>query len=65
MMKESLRQQVKASAAEYESFNRGEWIFGWPSQIVLTLDQVFWTQSIEQEGISKMKSDPFSLKRVF
>ncbi len=29
------------------------------------MDQVFWTQQIEQEGISKMKTDPFSLKRVF
>ena len=32
---------------------------------MLTLDQVFWTQAIEQEGISKMALENNALKRVF
>lgn len=40
-------------------------MFKWPSQVVLTLDQVFWTQAIEVDGIAKMKNEPNSLKRVF
>ena len=40
-------------------------MFKWPSQVVLTLDQVFWTQAIEADGIAKMKNEPNALKRVF
>lgn len=39
-MKDSLRFNIVRAAAEYSDDSKGEWIFKWPSQVVLTLDQV-------------------------
>lgn len=64
-MKESLRQQVRLSSEDYYQRPRSQWIFEWPSQVVLTLDQVFWTSMIEKDGISKHQRDPSSLKKVY
>jgi dynein heavy chain len=42
-MRDSLRDLVKRSGADYSDDTRKEWVFKWPAQIVLTMDQVFWT----------------------
>lgn len=64
-MKDSLRDLVRKSAAEYSPEVRKHWLFSWPSQIVLTLDQVFWTTQVENEGITQMKKDKAALKEVY
>lgn len=56
-MRHSLRRLVKESAADYAERPRREWLFKWAQQVILTMDQVQWTQSIEKEGIVKLKSD--------
>ena len=37
-MRDSLRALVKRASGEYSRQDRPNWIFAWPSQIVLTLD---------------------------
>lgn len=37
-MRDSLRDLVKRSSTAYSAKNRKNWIFDWPSQIVLTMD---------------------------
>jgi len=46
-MRDSLRDLIKKSSADYSTENRKDWLFNWSSQIVLTLDQVFWTILVE------------------
>ena len=64
-MRDSLRDLVKRRGKAYSTETRKDWIFQWSSQIVLTMDQVFWTTLIEDEGISKMNVDPAAMKKVF
>jgi hypothetical protein len=64
-MRDSLRDLIKKSSADYSTENRKNWLFNWSSQIVLTLDQVFWTILVEQEGITQMKTNPSAMKDVY
>ncbi len=64
-MRDSLRQCVRAAAADYSVEGRKKWIFNHSSQIVLTMDQVFWTSLVENEGITQMKADPNALREVY
>jgi hypothetical protein len=51
-MRGSLRQQAEKAKAAVASQERREWLFGWPAQIVLALDQCRWTQTVEEKGLS-------------
>ncbi len=56
---------MRDSAAEYDPTTRSEWLFKWSSQVILTLDQVIWTQNIEKDGILRMEKEPSSMKRMY
>lgn len=50
-MRDSLRDLIKRGTAAYSSSGRNKWVFDWPQQIVLTLEQVLWTHEIEEGAI--------------
>lgn len=47
-MRGELRGVLKASVAAYAGAPRDRWLFEWPSQIVLVVNQIFWCQEVEQ-----------------
>ena len=47
-MRDSLRSNVRDSTAQYHSVAKAEWIFAWPQQIVLAIDQIDWTERLEK-----------------
>jgi len=64
-MRDSLRSQVLSAQAVSLTQDRKEWLFGWPAQVVLALDQCRWTQTVEELGLRGQREDPAALKRVF
>lgn len=38
---------VKGGAPKGKSRNRDEWTLAWPGQVVLAVDQIFWTHGVE------------------
>lgn len=50
-MRMSLRASTAAALEHQETQVRSEWLFGWPAQIVLALDQCRWTESVEDKGL--------------
>ena len=64
-MRDSLRDLIKRGSAAYSKETRKDWIFQWPSQIILTLDQVLWTTAIEVKGIKKMENDSGAMKKAY
>jgi len=59
-MRESLKTIFEKAAAEYSPETRATWIFKWPSQVVLTYDQVDWTEQVESKGIKETKGKGLS-----
>lgn len=49
-MRGELRNVLKDSVAAYPGVPRDKWLFDWPSQIILVVNQIFWCQEVEQVG---------------
>jgi dynein heavy chain len=49
-MRGELRGVLKAAVAAYPGTPRDKWLFQWPSQIILVVNQIFWCQEVEQVG---------------
>ncbi|GBF96391.1 dynein heavy chain axonemal [Raphidocelis subcapitata] len=47
-MRGELRSVLKASVAAYPGVPRDKWLFEWPSQVILVVNQIFWCQEVEQ-----------------
>lgn len=48
VMRKSLKDIAKDSICEYEKVKRTDWVKHWPGQIILAVDQIFWTRGVEQ-----------------
>jgi hypothetical protein len=49
-MRGELRHVLKDSVAAYPGAPRDKWLFDWPSQVILVVNQIFWCQEVEQVG---------------
>ena len=47
-MRNELRSILKDSVNDYPTKARDKWLFDWPSQIILVVNQIFWCQEVEQ-----------------
>ena len=47
-MRDSLRTNILDSTVQYHDVAKAQWIFAWPQQIVLAIDQIEWTQKMER-----------------
>lgn len=47
-MRSELRSILKASVEDYSKKPRDKWLFDWPSQIILVVNQIFWCNEVEQ-----------------
>ncbi|KAI8464229.1 MAG: flagellar alpha dynein [Monoraphidium minutum] len=47
-MRGELRSVLKDSVAAYPGTPRDKWLFEWPSQVILVVNQIFWCQEVEQ-----------------
>lgn len=47
-MRGELRDVLRDSVVDYTTKPRDKWLFDWPSQIILVVNQVFWCQEVEQ-----------------
>lgn len=47
-MRSELRDILRDSVVDYTTKARDKWLFDWPSQIILVVNQVFWCQEVEQ-----------------
>jgi hypothetical protein len=47
-MRAELRGVLKASVAAYPGQPRDKWLFDWPSQVILVVNQIFWCQEVEK-----------------
>jgi len=48
MMRMSVNTQMKHSVADYAVNDRSAWVLSWPGQIILGVDQIYWTKETEQ-----------------
>lgn len=61
-MRDSLRSNVIKSTEQYHKASKAKWIFAWPQQIVLAIDQIEWTNKMEKAIKSDLDN---SLKHAF
>ena len=47
-MRDSLRNNIIESTVKFQNTSKATWIFAWPQQIVLAIDQIEWTQKMEK-----------------
>eukprot|EP00798_Chlamydomonas_sp_ICE-L_P023007 gene23007-30199_t len=47
-MRSELRLILKDSVADYPTKARHDWIFDWPSQLILVVNQIYWCQEVEE-----------------
>jgi len=47
-MRGELRDILRDSVVDYTTKARDKWLFDWPGQIILVVNQVFWCQEVEQ-----------------
>lgn len=47
-MRGELRDILRDSVTDYITKSRDKWLFDWPSQIILVVNQIFWCQEVEQ-----------------
>ena len=47
-MRKTLRELCRDSLKDYYVTTRTKWVSDWPGQIVLAVDQIDWTQGVEQ-----------------
>ncbi|GAB4813657.1 hypothetical protein N2152v2_000703 [Parachlorella kessleri] len=64
VMRKELRRILKESVQDYPSKPREQWLFDWPSQIILVVNQIFWitidahSRDIVQNIIDVGATDP-------
>ena len=61
-MRDSLRSNIQDSTMHFNSVAKREWIFSWPQQIVLAIDQIDWTGRMERAIKSENEN---SLKNAY
>lgn len=47
-MRGELREITDRSVQAYPTKPRDQWIFDWPSQIILVVNQIFWCMEVEE-----------------
>eukprot|EP00878_Enallax_costatus_P044621 GHUV01053316.1.p1 GENE.GHUV01053316.1~~GHUV01053316.1.p1 ORF type:complete len:464 (+),score=147.77 GHUV01053316.1:399-1790(+) len=47
-MRGELREVLRDSVADYTTKPRDKWLFDWPFQIILVVNQIYWCQEVEQ-----------------
>lgn len=47
-MRGELRNILSKSVDAYSKQPRDKWLFDWPSQIILVVNQIFWCQEVEE-----------------
>lgn len=47
-MRSELRDVLRDSVTDYTTKPRYRWLFDWPSQVILVVNQIFWCQEVEQ-----------------
>lgn len=57
-MRGELRDVLRDSVVDYTTKARDKWLFDWPSQIILVVNQVFWCQEVEQVCVSRSRKLP-------
>jgi hypothetical protein len=70
-MRNELRMILKASVEDYPRKPRDKWLFDWPSQIILVVNQIFWCAEVEQafkdmaqgDGEAMRKYNEFQVRR--
>lgn len=63
-MRGSLRDHVDRAEAASCKTHRAEWLFYWPAQVVLALEQCRWTQAVELQGLSANQEVNSSMQRT-
>lgn len=61
-MRGDLREILYQSVKDYPSKAREKWIFDWPSQIILVVNQIFWCQEVEEAFMNLNKGKSNALK---
>ncbi|KAK2951696.1 putative Dynein axonemal heavy chain 1 [Blattamonas nauphoetae] len=64
IMRFTVKDQIKLAYESYDPSTRPEWIFKFPAQAILAVDQIVWTQNVE-EALSKIESgeDPEAIEK--
>lgn len=63
-MRGDLREILRESVVDYPSKAREKWIFDWPSQIILVVNQIYWCQEVE-EAFMKLNKGQSNAMKVF
>lgn len=56
-MRNELRMILKASVEDYPTKPREKWLFDWPSQVILVVNQIFWCTEVEQAFKEMQRGD--------
>lgn len=66
-MRNELRMVLKDSVDDYPKKPREQWLFDWPSQVILVVNQIFWCLEVEQAFVdmSKGKKDAMAVYNDF
>lgn len=51
-MRSELRRVLKESVVDYPGKPRDKWLFDWPSQVILVVNQIFWCQEVEEVSVA-------------
>ena len=62
-MRGELREITDRSVKAYPTKARDEWIFDWPSQIILVVNQIYWCLEVE-EAFQKLQAGQKDAMRV-
>ena len=60
-MRSELREVLQGSVTDYPSKLREKWIFDWPSQIILVVNQIYWCQEVEEAFAAQGKGNKNAL----
>ena len=61
-MRGDLREILRESVVDYPSKARENWIFDWPSQIILVVNQIYWCQEVEEAFMKLNKGQSNAMK---
>ena len=64
-MRSELREVLQGSVTDYPSKLREKWIFDWPSQIILVVNQIYWCQEVEEAFAAQGKGNKNALAVSF
>ena len=60
-MRSELREILQGSVTDYPSKLREKWLFDWPSQIILVVNQIYWCQEVEEAFAAQGKGNKNAL----